>query len=157
MNRTLIAWTAALICLIAAWLALAALHFGPGASAISTRLLLSGIAFTVVASYISRRWGAPALAAFFVVAVFGLAALHGGAFAEAMDLVEYRRGVLAGVLLFAPSLGAVAFTMHRLARPASPVQRWDLPIGLVAFAIAQVVAVAIALGVALLVIPTVRS
>lgn len=157
MNRTpIIAWTAALISFGLGWLALTAFGFGPGMASISLRLILSGFAFTTASIYVRRRWGGLALAAFFVVAVVGLAAAQGGGFAETMDLVEYRRGAIAALVLLIPSLGSVAFALHRLARRPSPILQRDFPIGLAVFAIAQVIGVGLALVVASLTIPIIR-
>ena len=151
------AWTAALICLCLTWLALTGLQFGPGATTISLRLLFSGIAFTAAAIYVRRRWGGLALAGFFAVAVASLAAVHGGAFAKTMDLFEYRLGALAAVVLLTPSLGLVALTLHRLAGRPSRILERDLPIGLAVFAVTQVIALVLALAVASVTIPTVKS
>lgn len=150
-----IAWIAAAICLFLGWRALTALHFGPGATAISVRLLLSGIAFTGAAIYVRRRWGGRALAALFVIAVAGLAAVLGSAFERTMDFPASRSGAIAAAILLAPSLGAVALTVHRLAGRPSPMLQRDFPIGLAIFAIAQVIGVALALAVASLTIPVV--
>lgn len=143
------------MCLGVAWVALAALDFGP--RSISLRLLLSGTVFTGAAIYVRRRWGGLALAGFFVVALVGLAITHGSAFAQQLDLFEYHLGVLAVFLSMTPSLGAVAVIAHLLARRSSSMLQRDLPISLAVFAVAQIIGVGFALAVALVTIPTVRT